>query len=652
MSEVLWEPDGDRVAASAIERVRRAAERSTGLPLPDTTALHAWSVTDPAAFWSLAWHDLGLIGDPGHRALVDGEDMVAARFFPDARLSVVENLLDGRGAGDDDPAIIHRREDGAGRTMTWAELRRAVAAFGAALVAAGVGEGDRVAAWMPHVPETVVAMLGAASIGAVFTSTSSDFGPAGVVDRFGQVEPVVLVAADAYRYAGREHDRTAALAEIRSRLPSVRRVVVVSAGDDAKPLDAVDGAVAWDEFVRPHRDAELALDRRPFDHPWYVLYSSGTTGAPKCIIHTTGGVLLKHLQEHQHHLDVRAGDRLFYFTTCGWMMWNWLVSGLASGATIVLYDGHPLHPGPEALFDLVDEVGVTLLGVSASWVDAVSRSGLRPADTNSLATLRTIASTGSPLSPESFRFVHDAIKADVHLASISGGTDLCGCFVGGDPTRPVHVGEIQGPALGMAVEVYDEEGRPVGPDVPGELVCTVPFPSQPLGFWGPDGEARYRSTYFERFPGVWTHGDWATWTPTGGLVILGRSDATLNAGGVRIGTAEVYRVVDTFPEVAEAVAVAQRVGTGIRVVLFVVLADGAELTDELEAAIRRRLRQEESPRHVPAVIAVVDDVPRTRSGKVSELAVTAVVNGDPVRNTEALANPEALDGFRDRPELA
>ncbi len=650
MSRPLWDPSADRIAASAMERFRRRVEAS-GVSAPDSVELHRWSVDDPTAFWSAAWDDLGVLGEKGDRIIETGEDMAGTRFFPDARISVVENLLDGRGAPDDAPAIEYRREDGVSRTLTWAGLREEVAAFAAALAGQGVGEGDVVAAWMPHVPETIIAMLGSASLGALFTSTSSDFGTAGVVDRFGQVEPSVLVAADSYLYGGKSFDRTEALAEIRAALPSLRALVVVSPLEP-RPIDAIDDATSWDEFTGPHAGAALVVERRPFDHPWYVLYSSGTTGKPKCMIHRTGGVLLKHLQEQQHQCDVRAGDRLFYFTTCGWMMWNWLVSGLASGATVVLYDGNPAHPGPEALFDLADELDLTLMGVSAKYIDAISKSGLRPVESHRLGSLRTIASTGSPLSPDGFRFVYDDIKSDVHLASVSGGTDLCGCLVGGDPTRPVFEGEIQGACLGMDIQVYDDSGSPAGVGEQGELVCAAPFPSMPITFWGDGGDDRYRAAYFEHFPGVWTHGDWTLRTVRGGFVILGRSDATLNAGGVRIGTAEVYRVVEQFDEVAEAVAVAQRVGTDSRVVLFLRMAEGASLHDDLAERIRRRLRSEESPRHVPAVMTTVGDIPRTRSGKISELAVTAVVNGDPVRNTEALANPEALALFADRPELA
>jgi acetoacetyl-CoA synthetase len=642
MSVPLWTPSADRVAGTAMERFRLRVEETTGRPIPDSVALHRWSVTDLAAFWSLVWDETGIIGDKGAVAFRPGSDMAGARFFPEARLNVAENLIEGGARPEGEPAIVYHREDGVRRTIARAELRGESAAFAAALRAAGVGPGDRVAAWMPHVPETVIAMLGAASVGAVFTSTSADFGTAGVIDRFGQVGPKVLVAAPGYVYGGSSFDRSGQLTEIVGRLPSVETVVVV--GEDSA------AGVGYEDFVGHHRGVAPTYARLPFDHPLYILYSSGTTGVPKCMVHRAGGVLLKHRQEHQLQCDVRPGDRVFYFTTCGWMMWNWLMSALGAGAAVVLYDGNPFHPGPAALFDVADRTGITLFGVSAKYVDAVAKSGLRPIATHRLSDLRVIASTGSPLAPESFEFVYRAIKTDVHLASVSGGTDLCGCFVAGDPTRPVYAGEIQGPALGMQVEVFDDAGRPVS-GTQGELVCTAPFPSMPLTFWGEDGDDRYRAAYFARFPGVWTHGDYAMWTDHGGMVILGRSDATLNSGGVRIGTAEIYRIVEQFPEVAEAVAVGQRVGNDTRVVLFLRMADGAELSDDLEARIRHRLRTEESPRHVPAIITTVADIPRTRSGKITELAVTAAVNGDPVKNTEALANPEALELYRGRPEL-
>ena len=529
----------------------------SGVDLPDTSALHRWTVENPGSFWSAVWDATGMIGHKGSIAFEPGSTMRSARFFTHATLNVAENLLDGKGRSDDEPAIEFRREDGLVRSLSWAELRSEAAAFAAALRAMGVEAGDRVAAWMPHVPETVIAMLGAASIGALFSSTSADFGTAGVVDRFGQVEPKVLIAADGYLYGATRFERLGQLREIRAALPSLEVVVVVSYLDEAPDLSRVPNAVRYEEFVDAHRGTAPDYAQLPFDHPLYILYSSGTTGKPKCMVHRAGGVLLKHLQEQAHHIDIRSGDRVFYFTTCGWMMWNWLVSALGLGATIVLYDGNPFQPGPEALFDLVDDVDAKLMGVSAKFIDAVLKSGLRPMETHKLSSLRVIASTGSPLSPDAFEFVYSGIKKDVHLASISGGTDLCGCFVGGDPTRPVYAGEIQAPALGMQMEVLDENGHSLASGQ-GELVCTVPFPSMPLTFWGAGGDERYREAYFDRFDDVWTHGDYAMWTERGGMVILGRSDATLNSGGVRIGTAEIYRVVEQFPEVAEAVAVAQR----------------------------------------------------------------------------------------------
>lgn len=642
MAEPLWAPAQERIDGTAIEELRRRVNERHGVELHDSSELHRWSVDHLAAFWEETWDHLGVIGDRGTPSLDFGDEMIEARFFPEATLNVVDTLLDGRGAGDDEAAIEYRREDGLSRTISWAELRSETAAFAAALTTAGVGPGDRVAAWMPHVPETIIAMLGAAAIGAVFTSTSADFGPTGVVDRFGQVEPKVLVAADGYRYGGKAFSRIDELGEIRRQLPSVTTIVSVGVLD---PEARQEGATTWGDFLAPHRGIPLEPQPFPFDHPWYILYSSGTTGKPKCIVHKCGGVLLKHLQEQHHHLDIKPGDRVFYFTTCGWMMWNWLVSALGMGATIVLFDGNPGFPGPEALFDLADETDLTFFGVSAKFLDVALKSGLRPVDSHRLGSLRTIASTGSPLSADSFSFVYDGIKADVHLASISGGTDLCGCLVGGDPTRPVFAGEIQGPALGMAMEVFDDDGQPM-PTGQGELVCTAPFPSMPLTFWGDGGDDRYRSAYFDRYPGVWAQGDYAMWTERGGLVILGRSDATLNASGVRIGTSEIYRVVESFDEVLEAVAVGRRDGADTQIVLYVRMSDGASLDDDLERSIRHRLKTEESPRHVPVEIIEIDDIPRTRSGKISELAVTAVVNGHPVKNSEALANPESLHLFK------
>ncbi len=611
----------------------------------DVAALHAWSVGDPGAFWREVWDACGVVSPPGARAFDSGDgSLVGARFFPDASLNLAENLLVGP-ADDDAPAIVFEREDGQRRRITWGQLRLSVGAVVAGLRAAGVHPGDRVAAWMPNLPETVIAFLATNAIGAIFSSTSADFGTAGVIDRFGQIDPVVLLAADGYTYGGKPFDCLERLGEIVTALPTVRTVVVTGNLRDDPDLRGIRGAISFGEFTTGGATA-LEYMRTSFDHPAAILYSSGTTGPPKCIVHRSGGLLLKHLSEHQLHCDVKEGDRVFYFTTCGWMMWNWLVSALASKATIVLYDGSPMHPTPSALFDLADRHEVTLLGVSAKFIDGAAKAGLRPRDTHRLASLRTICSTGSPLSAEGFAYVYDAVKVDVHLASISGGTDLCGCFVVGDPTRPVWPGEIQGPALGMAVDVWAEDGEPAPPGEKGELVCTRPFPTTPIGFWGDTDGSAYRRAYFERFPGVWAHGDFASWTDHGGMVIHGRSDATLNASGVRIGTAEIYRQVEQLPEVLESVAVGQEWDGDTRIVLFVRLADGVQLDDALRDRIKQRLRDNCSPRHVPAVIAAVSDIPRTRSGKITELAVADVLNGREVRNTEALANPEALAQFR------
>jgi acetoacetyl-CoA synthetase len=520
--------------------------------------------------------------------------------------------------------------------MTWRELRDDVAACAAALRAAGVVPGDRVAAYLPNVPEAIVGVLATAAIGAVWSSCSPDFGVQGVLDRFGQIEPRVFIAADHYAYGGKTFDQRGKIADILAKLPTVTQAVV--------------GADGWDRFVGPHRGAPLTFAPLPFNHPLYILYSSGTTGVPKCIVHGAGGTLIQHLKEHQLHCDIQPGDRVFYFTTLGWMMWNWLVTVLASGATILLYDGSPFHPDPHTLFSFADETQMTLFGTSAKFIDAVAKSGVRPRESHVLTSVRTMTSTGSPLAPESFDFVYESVKRDLHLASISGGTDIVSCFVGGNPIGPVWRGEIQCRALGMKVEVWDEEGRSVR-EQKGELVCTMPFPSMPVGFWhDPDG-AKYHAAYFERFPGVWTHGDYVELTTHDGVIIYGRSDAVLNPGGVRIGTAEIYRQVEQDPDVLESLVIGQHWDGDERIVLFVKLRDGVPLDAAREDAIRARIRRNATPRHVPARIVQVSDIPRTKSGKIVELAVRDVVHGRPVRNREALANPEALDHFRNRAEL-
>ncbi|MEM7143467.1 MAG: acetoacetate--CoA ligase [Actinomycetota bacterium] len=643
MGDPIWAPTSERAAGSNMAAFARATGHD------GYEALHAWSVDEPAAFWSEAWDRLGIVGAKGERILVEGEALRHTRFFPDARLNVAENLL--AHTGDEPAMIFHSEDDSIQRTISRDELRAMVAALQQAMRRAGVGVGDRVAAWLPNIPETYAVMLAAASIGATFSSTSPDFGVDGVVDRFGQVEPKLLFGCDAYQYGGKIHDRLDPLREIRAALPTVEQVVVVPFFGDGGTGDVPD-AMTLDAFVGDITPTQLTFDHLPFDHPWYVLFSSGTTGKPKCIVHRAGGVLLKHAVEHRLHCDVREGDRVFYFTTAGWMMWNWLASGLAAGATLVLYDGSPFHPDGNRLFDLADAAGITLFGTSAKFIEALGKSDLSPAATHDLSTVRTLTSTGSTLVAEGFHTVHDRIKRDVHLASISGGTDLCGCLVAGDPTSPVHAGDIQRPTLGLDIDVVDELGNRVRPGVRGELVCRNAFPSMPLGFQDDPGDARYLAAYFERMPGMWHQGDFAEWTEPGGIVIHGRSDATLNPGGVRIGTAEIYRQVDKVPGVAEAIVVGQQHGDDTRVVLFVVLDEGLTLDDELTARIKTEVRAGATPRHVPAVIGQVAEIPRTRSGKIVELAVRAVVHGDEVTNTEALANPDALEHFRNHPALS
>jgi len=644
----LWRPSPERAAATQLHAFRVEAERRFVESLPDFAALHAWSVAERAGFWSTLWDFCGVVGERGERAVVEPDRMPGARWFPDARLNFAENLLRRR---DGSPALIARDERGVRRTLTWAALHDEVSRVAQALRGLGVRPGDRVAGYLPNGIEAIVAMLSAASLGAIWSSCSPDFGVQGVVDRFGQIEPRVLFACDGYAYGGKTHDLRERVAAVLSQLPSVQRCVVAGNLEARPSLSGLRDATSWNDFTGRFAPDAIAFERLPFDHPLYILYSSGTTGAPKCIVHGAGGTLLQHLKEQRLHTDLRAGDRFFYYTTTGWMMWNWLASGLASEATLVLFDGSPFHPGPAALFDLAAEERVDILGVSAKFLDSLRKSALRPIETHDLSRLRTILSTGSPLVPEGFDFVYDAVARDVQLASISGGTDIVSCFVCGDPTGAVWRGECQRPGLGMAVDVFDDAGRPLRGGA-GELVCTRPFPSMPVAFWNdPDG-TRYRAAYFERFPGVWHHGDFAEWTPHGGMVIHGRSDATLNPGGVRIGTAEIYRQVEQLDAVVEAIVIGQPWQDDVRVVLFVRLREGLVLDDALRDAIRRRIRESTTARHVPAVIAQVGDIPRTKSGKIVELAVRDVVAGHAVKNRDALANPEALELFRDRPELA
>ncbi len=645
-SHPLWTPDRDQAAHTNLARFAAGV----GIDIiagGGYERLHRWSVRDPGAFWSAVWDFCGVVAsDRGTTAVADAQHMADVRFFEGARLNFAENMLVG---GEDDIAIVFADESGTYTETRRAELRALVSRLASAMRAQGVESGDRVACWMPNVPEAYAVMLAAASVGAVFSSTSPDFGTAGVLDRFGQIEPKLLVAVDGYDYGGQRFECRERVEEISAGLPTVEATVVLNRTQgDSLP----EGTLNFDDWIGPHPAGAIQFEQLPFDHPLYVLYSSGTTGRPKCIVHRAGGILLKHLCEHQLHCDVRPGDRVFYFTTTGWMMWNWLASALASRAAAVVWDGNPVHPSPDTLFDVVDRAGVTLFGTSARYIDSLRKAGVSPRNTHGLSTLRTICSTGSPLSPDGFDYVYREVKAEVHLASISGGTDLCGCLVAGDPTAPVWSGEIQRPALGLDIQVLGGDGTPLESGQFGELVCSSPFPSQPLRFWGDGGDERYRAAYYERFEGQWHQGDYICGTERGGFVISGRSDATLNPGGVRIGTAEIYRLVDAMEEVVESVVVGQPVDGDTRVVLFIKLVEGVELDNRLETVIRAVIRAGATPRHVPAVICAVDDIPRTRSGKTVELAVRDAICGRPIANIEALANPEALDYFRNRPELA
>ena len=633
----LWQPDPQRAAQTLLARfMQRAGKR-------DWDELHRWSVEQSEAFWNLVWEFCEVRGTRSGPTLVDATRMPGAKWFPEARINFAENLLRTR---DDSDALVFWGEDRIQRRLSRRELHQLVSRLAQALRAAGVSKGDRVGGYLPNLPEGVAAMLATASIGAIWSSCSPDFGVQGVLDRFGQIEPKVFFCADGYLYGGKTFDSQAKAREIVAQLPSVRQCVVVPYL--GAPASA---GIGLEPFIAPFAAREIEFEPVEFNHPLYILYSSGTTGVPKCIVHGTGGTLLQHLKEHQLHADVKPGDRVFFFTTLGWMMWNWLVSGLASGATLLLFDGSPFTDRGKVLFNYADAEGMTHFGTSAKFIDAIAKIDLRPRVTHKLERLRAMLSTGSPLVPEGFDYVYQNVKRDLCLSSISGGTDIVSCFVLGNPMLPVWRGEIQCKGLGMAVEIFDEEGRVLRGEK-GELVCTQPFPSMPVGFWNdPDG-SKYRAAYFERFANVWRHGDWCEITAHGGLIIYGRSDAVLNPGGVRIGTAEIYRQVESLDEVLESIVIGQQWEGDVRVVLFVKLKEGVALDEPLAAKIKQRIRANTTPRHVPAKILQVADIPRTKSGKIVELAVREVVHGRPVQNLEALANPEALEHFRERAELA
>ncbi|WP_261840781.1 acetoacetate--CoA ligase [Aliamphritea ceti] len=651
MNQPLWSPSAEAIAASNIRAFSQQCETRFDLNLPDYDSLWQWSVDYPEDFWSAFWDYAEIKSQHrGERVLIDGNKMPGAQFFPDAKLNFAENLLQRR---DESDAIVFRAEDQANRRVSWNQLYDQVSLLSQALRNAGVVPGDRVAGFVPNMPETIIAMLAAASVGAIWTSCSPDFGVNGVLDRFGQSRPKVLFCADGYFYNGKGHDSLNTVAEILTDLAVVEQVIVLPLLNDTPDISVVKkvrSAATLADFTADFIASEIEFVAMPFNHPLFIMYSSGTTGKPKCITHSAGGMLLNLRKEHLLNCDQRPEDRVFYFTTCGWMMWNWLIGALGTGATVMLYDGSPFYPNGNVLYDYAAEEKFTLFGTSAKYIDACRKAGLKPIETHDLKDLRAICSTGSPLVDEGFDYIYESVKQDVQLSSISGGTDICGCFILGNPTGPVWRGEIQARGLGLAIEVFDDDGQPVRGDR-GEMVCTKPFPNMPVGFWGDDSGEKYQSAYFDKYANIWTHGDFIAITEHNGVVVYGRSDATLNPGGVRIGTAEIYRQVELFDEVQEAIVIGQEWDADTRVVLFVRLTQGVSLTDDLVITMKKRIRSECTPRHVPAKIIAVTDIPRTRSGKITELAVRDVVHGRPVKNKEALANPEALELFANIAEL-
>lgn len=647
----LWQPSTAAIDAARItDFMRFLALREHSwkqLGSQDYQQLHAWSVAHSDRFWAAIWDYFEVIGQPSSTIVAQPEQLPGARWFADARLNFAENLLRYR---DDHLALIFRTEQGLRQQLTYAELYHEVAACAAAMLALGITVGDRVAAVMPNMPETIIAMLACSSLGAIWSSCSPDFGVQGVLDRFGQIEPKLLITVDGYFYNGKTiaiHDKIAAIA---AQLPSLLQTVVINFTASQSAPAKAQRQTSWSDFLQD-RSQPLNFTQLPFNSPLYIMFSSGTTGVPKCIVHGAGGTLLQHLKEHALHTDVDRDDVLFYFTTCGWMMWNWLVSGLAQGATLVLFDGSPFYPNAEVLWDIAEQERISVFGTSAKYLSALEKAGVQPRLSHHLPALRTILSTGSVLAPESFDYVYREIKAELCLSSISGGTDIISCFALGCPILPVYRGQLQCLGLGLQVDVFNEQGDAIVGEK-GELVCRNSFPCMPLGFWGDRDGSRYQQAYFARYANTWAHGDYAERTPEHGLIIYGRSDAVLNPGGVRIGTAEIYRQVEKIDAVLESIAVGQRYGDDERVVLFVRLRDGVSLDAALQQQIRQCIRANTTPRHVPAVIAQVPDIPRTISGKIVELAVRQVIHNEPVKNTEALANPEALAYFRHRPELA
>ena len=648
MKKPLWEPSPQLVEQSNITRFRRFVNQKYSLNLNDYQELYAWSINYIPEFWTAMWEFAGIKASKGFDRVVDDPTkMPGAKWFEGARLNFAENLLRFR---DDRTALIFKGETKEAKKITYAQLYSQVAALAESLRAMGIQAGDRVVGFMPNMVETIIAMLAATSLGAVWSSCSPDFGIKGVLDRFGQIEPKVLFTADGYSYNGKSFDSLARIADIIKELPSIEQVVVVPYIQEKPDISAVPKAVHYQDFIAPESDREIEFVQVPADHPLYIMYSSGTTGLPKCMIQGVAGILVHHLKELMLHTDLKRNDTIFYFTTCGWMMWNWLTSSLACGATLVLFDGSPFYPNPGILWKLAQDEKVTVFGTSARYIAALEKEGVKPGADYDLSALRAVLSTGSPLAPEGFHYIYREVKKDLQLSSIAGGTDLNGCFALGNPTLPVYESELQCRGLAMKVSAYNAQGQPVVEEL-GELVCSLAFPSMPLYFWNDPSQEKYLGAYFKVFPGVWCHGDFIKVTENGGVIIYGRSDATLNPGGVRIGTADIYRQVETLPEIADSIVIGQDWDNDVRIILFVKLAQGVELTPDLENKIKKTIRDNTTPRHVPAKIIPVTDIPYTINMKKVELAVRNVVHGRPVTNQDALANPQALELYKDLPEL-